>query len=166
MSQGKIETIRQTLHSSYEALLRLLNEQLTPLDPALLYRAPAPEAWTIMENLAHINEFLPYWASEIEKLVASPGKSFGRTQQHEGRLGALREHGHDTLEQIKAALPGCYAQAERVLATLTEPDLRLTGVHPKYGERTLEWFINDFLTKHLSDHIQQIKDDLAYLQAS
>ena len=30
-----------------------------------------------MQNLAHVVEFMPYWAGEINKLVAEPGRNLG-----------------------------------------------------------------------------------------
>ncbi len=44
---------------------------------------------------------MPYWATEISKLLAWPGRDFGRTQQDLGRLQALEQHGHDSLDQLK-----------------------------------------------------------------
>lgn len=161
----KIDAIRQSISVRYTDLQQVVDEQLTRVDPALLYRVPEPGEWTIMENLAHVVEFLTYWADEFAKVVAHPGSNFGRTQQHEGRLGALSEHGRDTLEQVRDALPRSYSYLEQVLATFQDSDLALTGIHPRYGEQTLEWFINDFVTVHLSDHREQMQADLARLQA-
>ena len=30
-----------------------------------LYQRPAENEWTLMENIAHIIEFMPYWGNEI-----------------------------------------------------------------------------------------------------
>jgi hypothetical protein len=40
---------------------------------------------------------------------------------------------------------------------LKDSDLVLTGKHPKYGEKSLDWFIEEFVTRHLSGHVEQIK---------
>ena len=98
------------------------------------------------------------------KLVANPGQNFGRTALHEGRLRAINEHGRDSLEQIKAALPGSYARLEDVLGSLKDSDLELTGQHSKFGEKSLEWFIEDFVTGHLINHLEQIKGCLAAVE--
>jgi uncharacterized damage-inducible protein DinB len=130
---------------------------LAELPSYKLYQAPSEDEWSIMQNLAHIIEFMPYWAGQIEKLVANPGQNFGRTAQHEGRLQAINLHGRDTLEQAKEAFPRSYARLDEVLGNLKDSDLRLTGRHVKYGEKTLDWFIEDFVTRHLIDHVEQIK---------
>lgn len=156
-----VEAIRLSVQKSYTELNRLIDGPLASSGPDKLYKAPVENEWSIMQNLAHIVEFMPYWANEIEKLVATPGQNFGRTAQNEGRLQAIREHGSDSLDQIKAALPGSYARLEEVLSKLKDSDLELTGHHIKYEDKSLEWFIEEFVTQHLIDHLEQIKMCLA-----
>ena len=110
-----------------------------------------------MENLAHIIEFLPYWGDEIAKLVLRPGQNFGRTQMDEERLRAIAEHGSDSMVQARVALPKSYEHLDKILCQLQDSDLELMGHHSTKGERTLGWFIDEFVVKHLEDHIQQIK---------
>ena len=110
-----------------------------------------------MQNLAHIVEFMPYWAGEIEKLHAEPGCEFGRTHEDVGRLQGISEHEMDSLSSIKAALPGSYARLDGVLGRLKDSDLQLTGKHVRYGEKPLDWLIDEFVTDHLIGHVEQIK---------
>ena len=72
-----------------------------------------------MENLAHIVEFLPYWSDEAAKLVIQPGRKFGRTKDDEGRQAALREHGRDSLAQIRARVT-CQLCSSRRCAEQTQ----------------------------------------------
>ncbi len=160
----KVEKILLSVHNSYAELVRLVEGPLTALDAEKLYVSPTVNEWTIMQNLSHTVEFMSYWANEIEKLVASPGQNFGRTMQHEGRIRAINEHGRDNLTQIKEALPGSFAHLERVLGSLKDSDLELTGRHIKFGEKSLDWFITEFVTQHLSDHVDQIKACLAKVE--
>ena len=163
-SNPKVEAIRRSVQSSYNELNRFIAEELVTLDPVKLYQRPAENEWTIMESLAHIVEFMPYWADEIEKLVAAPEQNFGRTMQHAGRLQAISEHGSDNLEQIRAALPGSYTRLEQVLSTLKDSDLTLTGHHSRFGDQTLEWYIEDFVTHHLTSHLEQMKECLTNVE--
>ncbi len=165
-SNNKVAEIRRSVQSSYDELNRLIADQLTTLDPAKLYQRPTEDEWSIMQSLAHIVELMPYWANEIEKLVAAPGQNFGRTMQHAGRLQAISEHGSDSLEQIRAALPGSYARLNAVLSSLQDSDLALTGHHFKFGDQTLEWFIEDFVTHHLVSHLEQLKGCLAVVNGN
>ena len=152
-----VEAIRLSVQQSCTDLVELMNGPLVELQPEKLYEEPIAGEWPIMQNLAHIIEFMPYWGREIEKLVAHPGQNFGRTAQDEGRLRALEEHGRDSLGQIKEELPRSYAQLDDVLGRLKDSDLQLTGQHIRYGKKPLAWFIEDFVTQHLLNHIEQIR---------
>lgn len=163
-ANARVEAIREGVRQSYQDLNTLLDSPLASLAAAKLYVSPVEGEWTIMQNLAHMVEFMPYWGHEIEKLVANPGQNFGRTMQHEGRLRAVEEYGKDNLEHIRLLLPTSYAELERVLNNLNDSDLALTGHHVKFGEKSLDWFIEEFVTKHLSDHVYQIETSLRAVQ--
>jgi hypothetical protein len=153
----KVAALRRSVQDSYTELNTLLTGPISTHFSTKLYQTPTENEWSIMEILAHIVEFMPYWAGEVEKLVTHPGQNFGRTMQDEGRLAALRDHGHDTLAQAREALPGSYARLDAVLSALQDSDLELTGRHVKYGERTLAWFIGEFITGHLRSHVSQLR---------
>ena len=159
-SNPKVAAIQQDVQQSYNALNQLIDGPLSQLPSDKLYQSPADNEWTIMENLAHIVEFMPYWGNEIAKLVAQPGQNFGRVQQDERRLKEIRDHARDSLAQIKAMLPASHARLQEVLASLRDSDLQLTGVHSRYGEKPLEWFMEDFVTGHLRAHLIQIRTAL------
>ena len=153
----KVEATREIVRKSYSELVQLIDGPLAHLDVGKLYQSPAENEWTIMQNLAHIVEFMPYWAGEIEKVIAEPGCAFGRTADDEGRLQGISEHEMDSLSNIKAALPGSYARLDEVLGALNDSDLELTGKHVRYGEKPLDWLIEEFVTTHLSGHVEQLK---------
>jgi len=153
----KIEAIRESIQSSNASLRQLIDEQLIHIDAGKLYQSPAENEWTIMQNLAHIVEFMPYWAGEIEKLAAEPGSNFGRTPEDLGRLHGISEHEMDSLSRISEALPGSYQRLDEVLGILKDSDLELTGKHVRYGEKPLDWFIEEFVTNHLRGHVEQIQ---------
>ena len=159
----KVEAIRESVRNSDATLHQLIDGPLTQMDASKLYQSPAEDEWTIMQNLAHIVEFMPYWAGEIEKLVAEPGRKFGRTHVDVGRLQGISEHEMDSLSSIKAALPGSYARLDGVLVRLNDSDLEVTGKHVRFGEKPLDWLIEEFVTTHLSGHVEQIKRCIALI---
>ena len=159
----QVAAIRQDAATSYDALNKLIDGPLAVLAPEKLYQEPAQNEWTIMENLAHVVEFMPYWANEIVKLLAEPGRNFGRVATDERRIKEIADHARDSLDQIKAMLPISYARLQEVLASLRDSDLAITGKHVKYGEKTLAWFIEDFITGHLRAHNQQIEEAMQAL---
>lgn len=157
----KLAAIHQSVKQSYDELNELLDGPLGALYTAKLYQTPTENEWTIMENLAHIAEMVPYWTGEAAKLIAQPGQNFGRTMEDRARLAALREHGHDSLAQMRAALSGSYAYFDAVLNQFNDRNLELTAHHSKRGEQTLAWFMEEFIVKHLREHVEQIRECLA-----
>src|SRR6266852_5312425 len=121
----EVDAIRENVRNSYTALNQRIDGPLASLDTSKLYLSPSENEWTIMQNLAHVIEFMPYWAGEIEKLVTEPGRNFGRTAQDGGRLRGISEHAKDSLASIKAALPGSYARLHEILGSLKHSDLEL-----------------------------------------
>jgi uncharacterized damage-inducible protein DinB len=161
-SNPKVAAILQDVQQSYDALNQLIDGPLSQLPPDKLYVSLGGDEWTIMENLAHIVEFMPYWGAQIAKLVAQPGQNFGRVQQDERRLKEIRDHAHDSLAQIKSLLPPSYAPLQETLTSLQDSDLELTGVHSRYGEKPLALFMQDFVTGHLRAHLVQMNAALMY----
>ncbi len=151
-----VQAIRQSVISSYTELNRLLEQRLRYLPEQALYTTLIEGEWTLMESLAHVIEFMPYWGDEIVKLVAKPGQNFGRTKEDEARIHAIEEHKYDALEGAHDALMRSYTYLDEVLGTLKDSDLELKGHHSKFGEQTLAWFIKDFVTDHLINHIEQL----------
>ena len=156
----KIAAIRESVRNSYTVLHQLIDGQLIHVEASKLYQSPAENEWTIMQNLAHIVDFMPFWAGEIKKVVADPGCEFGRTLNDVGRLQGISKHEMDSLNSIKGALPESYQRLDEVLRTLLDSDLELTGKHVRYGEKSVEWIIREAITNHLRVHMEQIKNSL------
>jgi uncharacterized damage-inducible protein DinB len=156
----KVEAIRESVRNSYASLLKLLAGPLAHVHTSKLYQSPAENEWTIMQILAHIVEFMPHWAEEIEKALAEPGCVFGRTPEDIGRLQGISEHEMDSLNKIKVALTGSYARLDEVLGKLQDSDLELIGKHVRYGEKSIGWLIDDLIVDHLNGHVEQIKSSL------
>jgi uncharacterized damage-inducible protein DinB len=160
----RITAIRQDAATSYDALNQLIDGPLADLAPEKLYQEPAHNAWTIMENLAHVVEFMPYWANEAVKLVAEPGRRFGRVETNERRIKEIAAHAHDSLDQIKAMLHASYARLQEAMTHLQDKDLAVTGKHIRQGEKALVIFIEDYITGHLRAHIRQIEEAMHSLR--
>jgi DinB superfamily len=153
----KVEAIRELVRNSDATLHQLIDGPLARLDASKLYQSPTENEWTIMQNLSHIVEFMLYWAGEIEKLIAEPDCEFGRMPDDVERLHGVSEHETNSLKEIKATLPGSYARLDEVLGRLKDSDLELTGKHVRYGDKPLDWLIEEFVTNHLSGHVEQIE---------
>jgi hypothetical protein len=164
--QLRVAAIRLRVQTLYEEVEQLIEGPIAALAAGELYRSSLPgKEWTLMENLAHIGEFLPYWGKEFALLVAAPGRSFGRTAEHEGRLRAISDHARDDLARARNAIDEGYISLDRVLISLRDDDLELTGRHIKFGEQTLDWFIDEFVIRHLANHLLQMRELLSHLEA-
>ena len=160
LENPRVDEIRQSAAHSYTAIVELVDTQIAHLPVGQLYQPPAEGEWTIMENLAHIIEIMPYWAGQIEKLIAQPGQDFGRVKTDPERIKAIADHAHDELAVVRDRLPVSYMRLESVLNGLQDSQLALTAVHSKFGQRGLDWFIKEFVTDHLANHLQQLRECL------
>ena len=134
-----------------------LSAWLAELDPALLYQAPSPGEWTVMELLAHTVEFLRYWPPVMVSIAAEPGRSFGRGLDDSDRTGYVLAHGGDPLGSLLQELSAAGEEAQAVLATIPAAGWEATGVHIAWGELPLPQIVQRVLTGHLAVHHAQAK---------
>src|SRR2546430_1494191 len=91
-----VEERIQRLEVSVQQLL----EHVHGLPADVLYGAPGPGEWPVMSTLAHLAELLPYWAHQAERVASTPGTTVGRSHDDPERVGAVKQHGQDSLEAI------------------------------------------------------------------
>ena len=129
-----------------------------------------PEAdWGPREVLAHVNEMLPYWATQLRLIVAGdPAEAtpFGRISTDPTRIGRIAADRElavgDLLDRIAAGL----AIVEDVLAGLSPADLERRGVHSTRGELTVGESAQRFLVSHIAEHVEQLQAILVRRAAS
>jgi DinB superfamily len=134
-----------------------LRAWLTEVDPALLYEAPSPGEWTVMELLAHTVEFLRYWPPVMVGIAAEPGRSFGRGLDDSDRTGYVLAHGGDPLRSMVQELSAAGEEAQATLAAIPAVGWEATGVHMDWGELALPQIVQRVLTGHLAAHYAQAK---------
>jgi hypothetical protein len=124
-----------------------------------------PEAdWGPREVLAHVNEMLPYWATQIRLILAGdPAEAtpFGRVSTDPDRLGRIASDRQlacgDLLDRIATGL----ALAQDLLAGLAPADLERRGLHSTRGELIVGDAANRFVVTHLEEHVGQLRTILA-----
>src|SRR5215472_16756044 len=65
------------------------------------------DRWTVEQVWAHLAEFVPYWISEAEHLIAvgsTVPQPFGRTKDDQGRLAGIEEGRHRPLSELQNTL--------------------------------------------------------------
>lgn len=167
MTQGPDE--RDAIGAGYAAQIArdvtMLSSWARALDEDDLYRPPPDGEWTVMKNLVHVVEFLPYWAEQLHYVIAHAGEPFGRTHEDPDRIAAVEEHAKDGLEEVLDRLSGAAEAAQLALSQIPDDVWDRTGVHRR-GEMTLREIAEFFLVDHLGDHIQQAREAHAALEAT
>jgi uncharacterized damage-inducible protein DinB len=141
---------------------RLL-QTIAGLPPEALYREPQTGEWPVMSTLAHVAEMLPYWATQAQRIAATPGTPFGRSHDDPGRLGAIAQHAADPLEVVRTSLQSSREEALGILETLPEPAWQQVGQHPRRGAMTVNEVVDEFMVRHVEDHCAQVSATLSAL---
>src|SRR5262249_5134135 len=126
---------------------------------------PRPGEWPVMSTLAHLAEMLPYWAHQAESVARAPEVSFGRTHEDPDRLGAIDQHGHDSLDttvnRIRSALRECVSTLRRI----PKQGWSTVGTSPTRGTMSVKQIVDRFLVSHADEHAAQTRATLEALQA-
>jgi uncharacterized damage-inducible protein DinB len=128
-----------------------------------LYRRPADGEWTVMENLAHLAELMPYWSRQAREVAARAenNQPFGRTHEDPDRIGAVERHADDRLDQVLPRIRDGLAEATATMRELTAEGWAKTARHRNRGEMTVTDILDQFLIDHVEEHAQQIESTLA-----
>jgi uncharacterized damage-inducible protein DinB len=146
-------------------VLELLRD-IERLPADVLYREPRAGEWPVMSTLAHLEELLPYWAHEADGVARAPGKGFGRTHEDPKRLGAIEQHGHDSLDAIVPRIRAALDECVTTLRGIPEDGWSNVGTHPRRGPFTAAQIVKTFVVDHAKEHSVQIQATLSALGAS
>jgi hypothetical protein len=125
-----------------------------------------PEAeWGPREVLAHVEEMLPFWLGELERVVdpaTAPGPvAFGRIADDTARVAIIERDRSLPLGVLFGRIDvGLRDWADR-LPTLTEAEKARIGIHPRLGELPAPGILERFVLGHAEDHIAQLETVLA-----
>jgi uncharacterized damage-inducible protein DinB len=154
-AEERIQRIELSVHQLIQEIERL------PAD--VLYREPRPGEWPVMSTLAHLSELLPYWAHQAEAVAGMPGRPFGRTHDDPQRIGAVVEHGHDSLEAIAGRIRAGLRECLATLRALPADAWTKTGQHASRGPMRVEEIVDAFLVSHAEEHAAQVQATLKLL---
>jgi DinB superfamily len=162
---GALSSEADRLEAAAAAMLELAPriEAGAPWPLAEMY-GPEPEAsWNPPELLAHVEEYLPYWLGEIERVLAGDGGTpvaFGRVATDTVRIGVI---GRDRTVPLRELFARIKSDAPRVAARLrelSEADAARTGIHPTRGEMAVRDMLDPFLVGHTEGHVTQLREIL------
>ncbi|MFL6448877.1 MAG: DinB family protein [Bryobacteraceae bacterium] len=160
----------EDIHLSIASMGSTVQEILSQVDSMpkdCIHWKPGPEVWTVMDNLCHISEFVPYWTAQIEQVIHYPDKQWGRTHHDPDRLAAVADTSSRDLRTVKEQIRSGVASSASTLERFT-PDqfaIEAPSRNPKWGLKPASFIVDTLLVAHLKSHLSQIRRNLAQFEA-
>lgn len=160
-----MEDIRVATSSMRSTVEEILAE-VDSMPQGCVHWKPGPEIWTVMDNLCHIAEFLPYWTAQIEQVIQYPGKEWGRTHHDPDRLAAVANTSSRDLTTTKEQIRSGVAKTASTLERFTPDQFAISAPsrNPKWGLKPASFIVDTLLVTHLQSHLSQIRRNLAQYQ--
>lgn len=157
-----------TLYPEVERL-RVARDRLVRLRSKVEMSPPPPEdlprsrEWVARETLAHIDEMLPYWMGEIERIIAAPAEQvpFGRVPSDLIRLLTVDRDRSLPVSELYARLDFHLERAVRRLLELDDRQCARRGSDRKRGDMTIRQIVDEMLAGHIEEHCTQMAASLA-----
>jgi hypothetical protein len=146
----------ERLRTARDSLVRMRGRiEQTSLPPESL---PRHREWVAREVLAHIDELLPYWLGEIERVIAGPVEPvpFGRAPTDLVRTLTVDRDRTLPISELYARLDNSLERVLRRLLELDERQAAKRGFHRQRGEMTVKQIVDVLLAEHIEDHSRQI----------
>lgn len=162
----------QTRSTIAAARLTNLTEEIAAevrnLPADLIHWIPAPGVWTVMDNLCHIREFVPFWTGEALRIARRSGEGWGRDQTHAARVAAVTNTSTFEVDAVLADIRKAVRQSAEALKTLTDDDLAVeaTSKNPHWGVKPASFVVDDLLVDHLAKHQGQIRRNVSQFKHS
>ena len=156
-----------TLHPQVERL-RIARDRLVRLRGKVEMTEPAPDElprsreWVARETLAHIDEMLPYWLGEIERVLAGPTEPvpFGRNPNDLIRLMTIDRDRTLPVGELYVRLDAGLDRVVRRLLDLDDRQCARRGLHGGRGEMTVQQIVEVMLAGHIEEHCEQLAASL------
>lgn len=156
-----------TLYPAVERL-RSGRDRLVRLRSKLEIGPPAPEdlprnrEWVGRETLAHVDEMLPYWHGEIERVLAGPVEPvpFGRLPSDLIRMLTVDRDRSLPVSELYIRLDNSLERVVRRLLELDDRQCARRGMHKTRGEMTVRQMADVMLAAHIEEHCDQMAEAL------
>jgi hypothetical protein len=152
-----------TLHAQVEKM-RTARDNLVRMRSRVEMGAAPPDDlprrrdWVDREILAHIDEMLPYWLGEIERVIAGTIEPvpFGREQTDLIRVLTVDRDRTLPVYELYARLDNSLERVLRRLLELDERQAARRGLHKQRGEMTVKQIVDTMLADHIEEHCKQM----------
>jgi uncharacterized damage-inducible protein DinB len=138
-------------------------EEVQQLPTDIIHWVPAEGVWTVMDNLCHIREFVPFWTGETLRIVQRPSEPWGRDHTDTARLAAVTKTAAYRLSDVVADIREVVHRSAETLRTLTDEELNLQAAskNPRWGTKPASFIVDDLLVDHVAKHQHQIRRNVA-----
>jgi uncharacterized damage-inducible protein DinB len=157
------ETQAQALAAKLESAATALLAEVDRLPQELLNWQPAPDVWSVMDILCHVEEFVPYWTAQALQIVAHPGELWGRDHTHAGRLAAVDNTASRRLVDVQASIRAGARQSAEAIRRLSDASLatEATSRNPRWGLKPASFVVDHLIVQHVEKHIGQVRRNAA-----
>ena len=130
---------------------------------ALITWIPGEGVWSVMDNLCHIREFVPFWTSEVLRIIGTPTDLWGRDHTDAGRLAAVTGTAGYELNAVLHDITTAVGAAASTLANLSAADLAVeaTSRNPRWGVKPASFVVEHLLLQHVEKHLGQIRRNVS-----
>ena len=137
--------------------------EVQQLPSELIHWVPAEEVWTVMDNLCHIREFVPFWTGETLRIVHRPSEPWGRDHTDTARLAAVTNTAAYRLDDVVADIRGAVRRSAETLKTLSDEQLAVEAAskNPRWGVKPASFVIDELIVHHVAKHRDQIRRNVA-----
>jgi hypothetical protein len=151
-----------------DARLAVSASRLTALGERLVAAGPWPlaerfdhspeAAWGPRETLAHLEEMLPYWLGEAERILdaGDAPAAIGREATNDVRLAIIERDRTLPLRELLARVQNGIDRWRRRWAELDEASRERSGNHVVRGPLTVSEIATRFAANHLDEHLEQL----------
>ena len=146
----------ERLRTARDNLVRMRSMvELSPMPPDDL---PRQREWVARELLAHVDEFLPYWLGEIERLLSGQAEPvpFGRPTTDLIRILTVDRDRTLPVPELYLRLDNSLERVVRRLLELDERQAARRGLSKERGEMTVRQIVDVMLAAHMEDHSRQM----------
>lgn len=158
--QEAIASIHESIDGIVQTVKGLSEEQIR--------FKPSDEAWSVQEIVAHVEEVIPYWLNEIERVRQTPGAEWGRGLQDEARLAAVAKAGERSISDMLVRIEGMKSLVAERLGALTDEELKREAPsrNPRFGTKPAQFIVDHLLVEHVAKHLGQIQRNLKQFEES
>ena len=140
-----------------------IETEVRRMPPELITWVPGEGVWSVMDNLCHIREFVPFWTNETLRIARRPQEQWGRDHTDTARLAAVTNTASNTLEDVLAGIRAVVRQSADTLSGLSDADLAVeaTSRNPRWGVKPASFVVDQLLVHHVEKHLGQIRRNVA-----